>query len=135
MKRKFKQWWSSIPPISTKQTITPRPYWTLNTKRPRYMRLEMQVLVLDKHNNMAELNRLMGSQPSRSTRLFENCLWTSWIIFKRNTLSIVKIQVILTPTSTRSRPHDVPLHGMVVYHLQIAYVQINDKKSTHIVSK
>jgi len=28
MKRKFKQWWSSIPPISTKWTITSHLYWT-----------------------------------------------------------------------------------------------------------
>jgi hypothetical protein len=26
--------------------------------------LEIQVLAWDRHNNMAELNRLMGSQPS-----------------------------------------------------------------------
>ena len=28
MKRKFKQWWSSIPPISTKRTVTSHLYWT-----------------------------------------------------------------------------------------------------------
>jgi hypothetical protein len=28
MKRKFKQWWSSIPPISKKQTITAHHNWT-----------------------------------------------------------------------------------------------------------
>ena len=27
-KRKFKQWWSSIPPISAKRTITSHLYWT-----------------------------------------------------------------------------------------------------------
>jgi len=28
MKRKFKQWWSSIPPISTKRTTTSHLNWT-----------------------------------------------------------------------------------------------------------
>jgi len=28
MKRKFKQWWSSIPPLSIKRTITSQLNWT-----------------------------------------------------------------------------------------------------------
>jgi hypothetical protein len=34
MKRKFKQWWSTIPPIATKQTITSR-FNSLNNKKER----------------------------------------------------------------------------------------------------
>ena len=33
MKRKFKQWWPTIPPISTKKTITSHPNWTHWTKK------------------------------------------------------------------------------------------------------
>ena len=61
MKRKFKQWWSSISPISTKRRITSHLN-SLNIKRPPHMTLEIQVW--DKHNNVAGLNLLMGSQPS-----------------------------------------------------------------------
>jgi len=42
MKRKFKQWWSSIPPISTKQTITSHLNWNHWTqKRWRHMTLKI----------------------------------------------------------------------------------------------
>ena len=44
MKRKFQQWWSSIPPISTKRTTTSHLDWTNWKKRPRYMTLVIQVL-------------------------------------------------------------------------------------------
>jgi len=33
MKRKFKHWWSSIPPISTKWTITSHLNWTHWTQK------------------------------------------------------------------------------------------------------
>jgi len=33
MKRMFKQWWSSIPPISTKRTITTQLNWTHRTQK------------------------------------------------------------------------------------------------------
>jgi len=64
MKRKFKQWWSSILPRSTKRTITSHHNWTHWTQnRPRHMTLEIQILALDKHKNVMRLNRLIGSQP------------------------------------------------------------------------
>jgi len=59
MKRKFKQWWSSIPPISTKRTITSHLNWT--QKRPRHMTLEIKVLAWDSHKHVARLNLLMRS--------------------------------------------------------------------------
>jgi hypothetical protein len=47
MRRKFKQWWSLIPPISTKRTIASHLNWTHWTQiRPRHMMLESQALVL-----------------------------------------------------------------------------------------
>ena len=63
--RKFKQWWSSIPPISTKQTITFHLNWTPQTqKRPWHMTLKIQVLSWNRHKIVAGLNWLVGSQPS-----------------------------------------------------------------------
>ena len=42
MKREFKQWWSLIPPISTKWTITSHFNWThWIQQRPRHMMLEI----------------------------------------------------------------------------------------------
>jgi hypothetical protein len=52
MKRKFKHWWSLIPPMSTKRTITAYPHWTLlhTKKTTSYMTLKIQVpLVWDGH--------------------------------------------------------------------------------------
>jgi hypothetical protein len=44
MKREFKQWWSLIPPISTKWTITSHFNWTHWTQqRPWHMMLEIYV--------------------------------------------------------------------------------------------
>jgi len=38
MIKKFKQWWSPFPPISTKRTITSHLNWTLWTqKQPRHV--------------------------------------------------------------------------------------------------
>jgi len=47
---------------STKQSPLTSYHWTL--KRPCHMMLEIQVLVWDRHKNVAGLNRLLGSQPS-----------------------------------------------------------------------
>ena len=57
MRRKFKQWWSTIPkPITTKRTITSH-LRSLNTKRgPGHMMLEIQVLAWDRHEIVVELN-------------------------------------------------------------------------------
>jgi len=45
MKRKFKHWWSSIPPISTKWTITSHLNWTHWTqKTPWHIMLEIQAM-------------------------------------------------------------------------------------------
>jgi len=63
--KKFKQRWSTILPISTKRTITSHLNALRTRKRPRHMTLEIQVLVWDRHTNVAGLNRLMGvSTPS-----------------------------------------------------------------------
>ena len=51
MERKFKQCWSTIPPISTKQTITSH-LKSLTPKRRQHMRLEIQVLSWDRHKNI-----------------------------------------------------------------------------------
>ena len=61
MKKEFKQWWSSVSPISTKRTITSYRkwiHWTL--KRTRHLIFE--ILTWDK--NMAGLIWLKGNQPS-----------------------------------------------------------------------
>jgi len=58
MKRKFKLWWSTIPPIS-QQTLTSH-LQSLNTKtkkRPWHTMLEIQVMSWDRHANMAGSNR------------------------------------------------------------------------------
>ena len=60
MKRKLKQWWSSMPPISTNRTITSQLN-SLNIQIPRHVTLEIQVLACDMDNNMAGLNLLMRS--------------------------------------------------------------------------
>jgi len=52
MKRKFKQCWSTIRPISTKQTITSHLN-SLNIKRPRLQTLEIRVLSCDRHKDVA----------------------------------------------------------------------------------
>jgi hypothetical protein len=67
VKIKFKQWWSRIPPISTKQTITSHPNsLNINKDNNIIMMLEMQVLAWDKYTNRAGLNQLMGSTHSIS---------------------------------------------------------------------
>ena len=57
MKRKFKQQWTAIPPISTKRTITSH-LKSLNIKRS----MEIHVLAWTRHKNVAGLNWLMGYQ-------------------------------------------------------------------------
>jgi len=52
MMRKFKQWWSSIRPKSTKRMITSH-LKPLNTKRPGHMAFEICVLDWDRHTNLA----------------------------------------------------------------------------------
>jgi hypothetical protein len=61
IKRKFQQWWLTIPSISTKQNINTY-LKSLNTKiRPQLMMLKIQFLPWDRHKHVAELNWLMGS--------------------------------------------------------------------------
>ena len=48
MKRKSEQWWSTISPIFTIRTITSHLN-SLNMKKPRHMKLEIQVLAWDRH--------------------------------------------------------------------------------------
>jgi hypothetical protein len=67
MKRKFKQWWSTIPSISTKRTTT-SCLKILNIKNTTT--LEIHVLVWDRHKNVVGLNWLMGSQPSSISSRF-----------------------------------------------------------------
>jgi hypothetical protein len=74
MKRKFKQWWSIISPISTKWTVTSHLSWTHWTqKSPWHMTLEIQVLVLDRHKYVTGFKQFNGQhfhkyQPSTLTR-------------------------------------------------------------------
>jgi len=63
MKRKFKQWCSTIPPISTKRTITSHLSWShWLQRRSQHMTLEIHVLSWDRHNNMTGLNQLIWSK-------------------------------------------------------------------------
>ena len=59
MKRKFKQWSSTISSISTKWTITSH---FKHKKTTTYMALEIQDLAWDRHKAVVGLNRLIGSQ-------------------------------------------------------------------------
>ena len=61
IKRKFKPIWSTIPPISTKQTINSHLN-SLNIKKTQRTTLKIQVLALDRHKDVAGFNQLMGSQ-------------------------------------------------------------------------
>jgi len=64
-KRKFKHWWSSIPPLSTKGTITSHLNWThWIQKRQWHMTLEIQVQAWDKNKHVAGFNWLLRSQHS-----------------------------------------------------------------------
>jgi hypothetical protein len=63
MKRKFKQFWSTILPTSTKQTVTAH-LDSLYIKKRQHMTLGIQVLTSDRHKNVVGLNQLMGSQLS-----------------------------------------------------------------------
>ena len=64
LKIKFKQWWSTMPPISTKRPITSR---IKSMKRKLWhLALGIQVLDWDSHKNVVGLNWLKGSQQSTS---------------------------------------------------------------------
>jgi len=62
MKRKFKQWWSSIPPLSTERKITSHLH-SLNTKTPTSYDVGNESPDLVQAQKCGRLNRLMGSQP------------------------------------------------------------------------
>ena len=98
MNRKFKQWWSSIPPISTQRTINWThwiPTW------PRYMTLEIQVLVWNRHRHVAGLNLLMASQSS---------LLDKWIspqcIYKQTIKQSTKIHIHSKTPHTITKMND-----------------------------
>ena len=63
MKRKLKQWWSSISPISTKRAIAFHLDWTHLTQQ-KYDDIGHPGPGMEQYKNIAGLNRLMGSQPS-----------------------------------------------------------------------
>ena len=67
--KKNKQWWSTIPPISTKWTITSHiKSWNIKkrTQPIEIMALWIMVVAWDKHTNSAEWSRLMGSPLNHS---------------------------------------------------------------------
>jgi len=51
---------------------------SLNTKKPRQMTLEIQVLALDRHRNTARLNWLMGYQLSHYIFTYKLYLTRDW---------------------------------------------------------
>jgi hypothetical protein len=53
--REFKQWWQSIPPISTKRTITSHHNWS-HLAHTKFMTLEIQVLACDRHTKVAGIS-------------------------------------------------------------------------------
>jgi hypothetical protein len=72
----FKRWWSTVPSTSTQGTTTSyiKPF---NTKRTKYIALEIQVLEVhvcawNRHTNVAGLNWLRGSQPFPSDNWIYN---------------------------------------------------------------
>ena len=64
MKRKFKQWWSSIPPISTKRTINSHLNWTHKIQKKHGVWRWISRSWFRTGTTSGELNRLMESQPS-----------------------------------------------------------------------
>ena len=66
MKRKFKQWWSSIPQISTKWTIICHLNWTSWTQKKTAYDVRINVLAWDRHKNVVTLNWFIGSQLSNT---------------------------------------------------------------------
>jgi hypothetical protein len=56
-KERLKQWWSTIPLITTKRTTTYHlTHWAW--KRPRHITFDSNVLDWDSHKNVAGLNRI-----------------------------------------------------------------------------
>ena len=73
MKRKFKQWWSTIPPISTKPTII-SPLHLLNTKKDHDIwRSKFRSWLGTGTQNVAGLNWIMESQFSPLNDWISNC--------------------------------------------------------------
>ena len=72
----FKQWWSTIPPISTKSTLTSN-HWT--RKRTKHLLMKIHVLVWDRNKNMSGLNPSTESLPLFIILLlqtrFYNSIW------------------------------------------------------------
>jgi len=66
--RKFRKRWSTIPPISTKLTITSHLN-SLNIKIPRHMTLEIQDLTWDRHKNVVGLNQFIHDVKYRQNNL------------------------------------------------------------------
>lgn len=88
MTRKFTQWWSIIPQKSTKTNN----HLIEHKENPRHMALEIQILILDMHKSVAELNRLvviylLGHSKSLSYEL-------SWM---HNYLYCVRVVVLGPP--------------------------------------
>ena len=59
----FKQWWSTIPQISTKRT-TPLISNNWTHTKPTTYGVRIQIMSYDRHKNAAGLNWSMGSQPT-----------------------------------------------------------------------
>jgi len=61
MKRTFKQWWITVPPVSIKTTNFLSPGINKKNNNPHDLPMLIHVLVLDRHRYMAELSWLKGS--------------------------------------------------------------------------
>ena len=59
--RKCKQWWSTIPSISIKRTVTSYINSLTWKIQPRHITLEIQNLAWDRHNNVTGLDQSMGA--------------------------------------------------------------------------
>ena len=62
--KKCKRWWSTIPAITTKPSITSHLNSLNITKLPRHITLKIQVMAWERHTSVARLNRLMGFKTS-----------------------------------------------------------------------
>ena len=80
VKRKLKQWWSTISPISTKRTTASHLH-SLNTKTSRRMSLKIQVLAWDKYTNVTGLKRVGFLQKAIGNVHWMNLKWQTLVVF------------------------------------------------------
>jgi hypothetical protein len=133
IKRKFKQWWSTIPPISTKRTITSNLN-SLNTKKKDM--LKIQVLAWDRHKNVALSNQLMESQLSEewsaNIKQYKLFRWLTMFRIPQKMIGYYRTQTIKLPTifltghrcSYQEGKVGIPLTGLFYFSWLIFWIHM-----------